>query len=307
MAAFSEFIGTLLGRVRLRHRAPQPNIYHYTDAVGLCGILDSKTIHATHIAFMNDADEYKHAIDLLVIVLSQAEALNLTEPQRRVVGAMKENLQKTRAPNYYPVFVACFSVLDDDLSQWRSYGGRNAGFSVGLGVNHMAHITDHLRESSECMSYVAAAIYDEAEKVEIVKEVVQFILKRYAADEAKQQGDLNDYAQRWVIDFFSLAALLAPLLKHRKFEAEQEWRIVLTPVKSASVSFKPKQGLISPYVKIALDGPTYEGFDHPVRRVMIGPTRYAKLNHGAVFSMLSLRGYDGVKVDASKIPYRDVS
>jgi hypothetical protein len=32
-------------------------IYHYTDAAGLLGIIESKTIRATNVMFMNDSVE----------------------------------------------------------------------------------------------------------------------------------------------------------------------------------------------------------------------------------------------------------
>lgn len=308
MKAFSGFVGTLLGNVRARHRPSQPFMYHYTNAVGFCGIVDSMAVHATHIAYMNDADEYKHAVDLLLLVLADAEQRKLSPAQSRIVGLMKENLMGTRPSNYYPVFVSCFSALDDDLSQWRSYGGQNAGFGIGFDINHMIYLTDQWRQSGSLMGYVTAAIYDEAEKLDIVKQVAEFAVNRYPTDEAcKQSGDLKEYAQRWLADFFSLVSLLAPLLKHDKFNSEQEWRLVFTPFNATLVEFKPKQGLICPYVKVDLKSNSYENFNHPFRRVVIGPTRYTELNHQAVWSMLSIRGCEGITLDVSKVPYRDVS
>jgi hypothetical protein len=37
-------------------------LYHYTDAAGLKGIIESGAIRATHVAYMNDASEYLHAV-----------------------------------------------------------------------------------------------------------------------------------------------------------------------------------------------------------------------------------------------------
>src|SRR4051794_34646457 len=45
--------------VLLPEAAPA-NIFHYTSMVGLIGILDSKTLWATDIEFMNDAQEGRY-------------------------------------------------------------------------------------------------------------------------------------------------------------------------------------------------------------------------------------------------------
>lgn len=40
-------------------------LYHYTDAKGLLGILNSKQIWATSYRFMNDAREFEYGFDLI--------------------------------------------------------------------------------------------------------------------------------------------------------------------------------------------------------------------------------------------------
>jgi hypothetical protein len=307
MRDFSAFIRELSNQVWAHHQPSAPNMYHYTNAAGFHGIVEASSIHATHIAFMNDAEEYKHAVQMLWKVLD-SEHNGLTEAQERIVRVMKDNLRRTEPANYYPVFVACFSMLDDDLSQWRAYGGQNAGFNIGVNINHMVHFARQWAETYDFVGYVMAAIYDEAEKIELVTTVANYVLSRYPVHEANQQAvNKEEYAQHWVTDFFSLASLLAPLMKHDKFKAEAEWRLVLTPLKTEHVHFRPKQGLISPYVKVGLKGQTFEGFDHPYRKVVVGPTRYGALNHLAAMSILSLKGHAGIEVGVSSIPYRDVS
>src|SRR5271166_1261085 len=44
---------------------PPSDLFHYTDATGLKGIVESGVLRATHVAFMNDASEYLHAVQLL--------------------------------------------------------------------------------------------------------------------------------------------------------------------------------------------------------------------------------------------------
>jgi hypothetical protein len=46
-------------------RAAPDRIYHYTDAAGLLAIIQTKTIWATDLAFLNDSREFVHTVGLV--------------------------------------------------------------------------------------------------------------------------------------------------------------------------------------------------------------------------------------------------
>ena len=37
-----------------------PELFHYTNAAGLAGIIKNQTLWATHYAYLNDSEEIKH-------------------------------------------------------------------------------------------------------------------------------------------------------------------------------------------------------------------------------------------------------
>src|SRR2546430_1425649 len=43
---------------------PPPLMFHYTDRAGLIGIIQSKTVWATHIRYLNDSSEYSYTSNL---------------------------------------------------------------------------------------------------------------------------------------------------------------------------------------------------------------------------------------------------
>jgi hypothetical protein len=54
---------------------PVPTLlYHYTDARGLLGIIESHAIWATHLHYLNDAQEFAYAADLADQVLKEQRA-----------------------------------------------------------------------------------------------------------------------------------------------------------------------------------------------------------------------------------------
>ena len=72
-----EKVVSLLDAARLAHCPRPETIFHYTDAQGLTGIIKSGVVQATHIAFMNDASEYLHAVELLLCAVRRAKSERL--------------------------------------------------------------------------------------------------------------------------------------------------------------------------------------------------------------------------------------
>jgi hypothetical protein len=151
--------------------ASKPNpigiLYHYTDQRGLLGILDSKSIWATHVRYLNDSSEYKHGLDIVrrlvrefTIDLSSVitgESSGVASERtgaimREVMGGTLDLVDKMS------VFVASFfdSTGDfsglhhqdagDNLSQWRAYSKGSAGFSLGFDKEALI---SHLRQQSD--------------------------------------------------------------------------------------------------------------------------------------------------------------
>src|SRR5262245_57640525 len=109
--------------IKALHRPrPMPDtLYHYTDATGLKGIVESGALRATHIAFMNDASEYLHAVSLLVQNIREARARTLSPLQIKLLDGMEPPVAGTRPEHVAPYFVICFSAEENSLNQWRAY------------------------------------------------------------------------------------------------------------------------------------------------------------------------------------------
>lgn len=131
------------------------HLYHYTDFKGLCGILDSQCLWATHFKFLNDEselqlfqkklpsflepivrnvidahDQFKESIasqDLDIEQLIKKETHSIIEAFDKLHGETK------------PIYITSFSRASKEnkanqnedglLSQWRSYG-QDGGFLI---------------------------------------------------------------------------------------------------------------------------------------------------------------------------------
>ena len=160
--------------VSLIARRPAPNIlHHYTDAAGLKGIVESGTIRATHIAYMNDASEYLHAVGLLLDQIRDAKKVRTDKDQQALLEEMDAPVANTKPEHVAPYFVVCLSEKENSLNQWRAYGRGEGGYSIGFDTKRLAHaIGKH-------DAILAPALYDRNEQAKLVLSLLDWALSEY--------------------------------------------------------------------------------------------------------------------------------
>jgi len=219
-----------------------PSIFHYTDAVGLSGILSSGMLFATHYRFLNDTSE-AGIIQELVVPIFEAEIREIA-PKLRDKGLLKE-LEETHGTrihrllaekffstllrlvdNVSPFFVLSFCRHDEGskefahglLSQWRAYG-EAGGFAIEFDEEGI----DKLLET-EMKTHVYAGWrsndvryenYDSLVSSEVFKGIAgELIRQLYKRDVSKITGRAD-------IDTFMLKFMeVAPFMKHTGFREE---------------------------------------------------------------------------------------
>lgn len=105
------------------------DLYHYTTAAGLSGILENKSLWATHTSFMNDEEEIVGFYDrvlpsILRPVFGNEQVEKLIHISKRVLPILNDR------------YITSFSTATDPLvrghgllSQWRAYGP-DGGYAV---------------------------------------------------------------------------------------------------------------------------------------------------------------------------------
>jgi hypothetical protein len=115
---------------------PSSLVYHYTDAAGLHGILTSGAVRATHFTHLNDRRELLEGEDLVREVAKEMQQKLPSEGQNALLEDFLtgyDDMVLSRIAK--DVYVTSFSEVGDDLAQWRAYGGRGAGYAIGLQFN----------------------------------------------------------------------------------------------------------------------------------------------------------------------------
>ena len=112
-------------------------MFHYTNLSSLKKIIESKSLLATHLRYVNDTREFVHGCDLAISHLerwrSEMPRMDL-ERRTREAPIVERGIEKLKGMRSSPpeVFVSAFSRLRDDLSQWRGYTNDGKGVCVGF-------------------------------------------------------------------------------------------------------------------------------------------------------------------------------
>ena len=313
-----------------------PELYHYTTAIGLQGIISSNSLWATHFEYINDSQEFKgyfqHRLPAILhecILTPIKESYNTDMLVKRrldetggldasmkiieddLVEAITRALQTVYEPYFFSFSGATKQAPDDGLlSQWRGYGS-DGGYAI---VFDTKGIDELIKEEVAKYHYTGVHwgevhYHDHRSNVKSVLPEVQ-ILEKEVIDA------LTKYMYSTKIA--DLESIIIPVLglstmyKHIGFREEAEVRIVAIPIKSEfkakidknlnqKLEFKNyilniKNGTLVPVIEL-------KGAKKlPIIKVIVGPHPDKLKRKKSVEIMLQQYGI-GAKVIVSDIPY----
>jgi hypothetical protein len=292
------FINSLIERLDWK---PDPDqmLWHYTGGTGLMGIVESGTIFATQVSSLNDATEIRYSAmrlrDALTKILAE---MNDDQPALIIMKKYLELLQDDDAsPNSValPYFVSCFSSLEDDLSQWRSYGGGENGYAIGIFTKDLFGATNSL---------VARVNYDPDLHMKLADEAARATIRFY--EEGLKMG-IENWENQFLLAWDSALTQLAPLAKDPGFSVEKEVRVIdqLQGYELGQLKVLQRKTMMSRHLpmKFPASGQTSRV---PISRVIIGPCRHREITRVSVDTLLRAHGYQNVSVVSSQRPYQEM-
>jgi len=106
-------------------------------------------------------------------------------------------------------------------------------------------------------------------------------------------GNLREYLNRY-----------APILKHKTFEEEQEWRIISQPLSCTRHGFDFRAGpsMLIPFFRVPL---STDGEAFHIEEIVIGPTPHSRQSRRALQSLLTKYDLRDTKVRNTQTPFRN--
>lgn len=297
---------------------PPEEWYHYTTITGLKGILDRAQLWGTHIAYLNDSREVEYGLEALAkLVKMQADEMPEFQanddgthsyfPMTSLWSATDQDMlrRKDILKHELGPFVACLSRSRDQLSQWRGYG-RGGGYAIHFDRDMLKSTIQQVNQDGQPVpnapkpdiEWVAYAWFNFRKQIiaavdEHLSEVTSLVEVPGMTEE--EVAAMYEEPER---KFFDKVLYLAARMKHPKFQEEWETRIMCR-CDETFYSESPTLGLI-PRTSFAFDPAA-------IVEIIVGPSDYAQSRKRSVERYLSRQErYSHVKVEVSKIPYREI-
>ena len=317
---------------------PTKGLYHYTNAEGMKGILETKKIWATQYQYVNDSSELVYGRQLARDIIGMDYKAYNHVIIKKMLETLLEHIDSEALQTQS--FIACFCEVPDLLSQWRGYSGKGTGYAIHFQpVGGRISLTDLIiphpvkpRLSPPSiftdLNYVWVKMnYDHEKHGDVITEIIlrscKFVREECAAkypdqnfedaakyDESTEKTANTEVGERVAV--FVMAALLQCFfrMKNRKFYEEQEWRINYSEERSEDpssrvvpIDFRPSGGMLIPFVKIPFLHVNKRDVLN-VRSVMCGPSPHPDLTRQSVKEFLVQRNFSGISVVTSDIPLR---
>ena len=190
---------------------------------------------------------------------------------------------------YSDLYVASVSEKQDDLSQWRAYGGKQGENGYSIGFDAMFLKTNYGVASNPFLGKVS---YCEARHRQVCRRLLDVLFRffQFGVEEkgTKQNNYLDVYGKivyRWLEEY---AFKWFPLMKDKSFGEEAEWRMVYQANRwdiyqsnsweIPNLKFLARDRLISLHIPQTYFRPDHNNTLLPIRVILVGPSRYQDIS-----------------------------
>jgi len=269
-------------------------LYHYTSLESFLGIVESGTLWASHIRYLNDTSEQRLIWELF--------RTRIKERLQHASGTLHDKLMELKAvaanPQDEDIYVVSFSEDGGDrLSQWRGYGA-NEGIAVGFNPVELNH---------QCKKFTTKACKSTPNRGAACLRKVQYV------DDSKKDeynGIIDTFLDRGLLDFSTSkftpeqafvrgVSFFAATLKHTAFSDEREWRIIIFDYEGGPTPrYRARKSLLIPFIELDIK-------DTAPPKIFVGPSPHKENTVTTIKHLLIANGSNGTEVIPSQIPYRD--
>ena len=302
-------------------------VYHYTSTDTLLKIVESQSIWATNIRYLNDISEHDYCIRLLRRRVSKFLKVNPAEGDDG--QHLRVSLSRIKIGDSDGPYVASFSRLPDSLPQWRSYCPNGNGVSIGFEVGSLRDCK--IRAAAPSDRTFARIIVDRVRYLsdndfdaqdEILR-VLLIALREWRSNRKKKRDPYERTEDESML--MMLARAWATVVKHPGFESEQEYRLIVSsvPAFQDGLKFRASKTTVIPFLELEMprscedlmedsSGSTgkrlmsdAQAYDYFIREIIVGPTPNPDLTVSALNSLFTRRIF-GPEIKRSRIPFRDL-
>jgi hypothetical protein len=304
VVVFIQRTGVLLNSFlqQITANPPPPIIFHYTDDVGLRGILETGTLWLNDIFHLNDPSELRYGCnpysDDFMTAAETEERLAMQEFAGNLAGKLQGDV-----PQIANMFSLSFSEAGNDLAQWRAYADNGRGYAVGFDAHVLEQAFGRAR-----LGYMTFPVrYTESELRRMHRQIIDEarpLITIHRGKEMTSEAEI-EYLNTLLNIVAWQVLRVAVFFKHPAYCNEQEYRFLELCETGAVPDIKYRARR---YTLIR-----YKAFDwrsvapDSLKQIVIGPAS-ADSEKAWQFANECLRLYHAgaVEISRSRIPYRAV-
>jgi len=303
--AIAKFDATAEGIVKsfletVELQEPPEIIYHYTNDVGLRGILETGRLWLSDIFSLNDPSELSHGFSNAASILNSRAARGPQESQvfaKRFAALHQKGIQMSAQ-----FFVCSFSSEGNDLGQWRAYADNGRGYALGFDTKALEAA---FTKESNANNITFRVTYKDAALVDILRQLIDgmFDLISFPQGKNMESASMNAFGKELSISLSVPTLRSALFFKHEAYETENEYRFLQVYRADFPPPEVKRRYRSNELVK-------YREFDWKrlqagaLKRIVVGPA--ADCVKSTQFAADCLAAFDvgNVEIACSKIPYR---
>lgn len=197
-------------------------LWHYTKADTFEKILESKTLFLSRSDSTNDKLDSQKYIELI------KEMINYPGANKKVTTEYNK-----RFPYQNVRYIACFSSLKDDVSQWDRYADSGQGVALCFegGVNSRKSINNCTKALPFYVTIDKCHYVETLTDIKRLSRKSTFTLTKALRTLAEQKDGMEDYSilhekgLKTVQEFIEHVYYNSAVFKHKSFRSEKEYRI----------------------------------------------------------------------------------
>ena len=299
--AAQEIVHSFLATLEIQQ--PPPIIYHYTNDVGLKGILETGEFWLTDIFSLNDPSELTHGYSIAIDALMGKIAGDSVVAQK-FANNFAVFAEQGAIPKVAHFFMCSFSSCGDDLGQWRAYADNGRGYVLGFEAKSLESGFTKRNGNPIPTNSTSHIIYNDAHLLGIQNQIIEKMrsLIMLPAGTVLQNDAIKVYMAelQMLLTLHILQTVL--FFKHEAYANEREFRFlqIHKADEPPAVNVRARRYGLVKY----RDFGWREVAPDALKKIVVGPAAdYATASQFAK-DCLGLFHSKNVEVARSEIPYR---
>lgn len=281
-------------------------IYHYTSLQAVFGIIDKQEFWATKSDFLNDYDELVYTVRLFREIFIDSNVFIDIELKKRILEAFDRHIEEDRCSKEHGYYILSFSSVEDNLTLWAEFSD-SMGYNIGFDIEQLIKSISIKHK----LLWHGSVVYSKEEQIELLKKVIEesaaLRLDKFGISDISQlNNNLSDEQVDLIgIDLFVACSAYSMFFKHPLFEAEKEYRIVVSGIHKAingskidELLYRDRQGAVIPYIKVP-HNPIAS-----IRSIMLGPKNTSDISVNGIKLYCTRKELNNVQINKSFISLR---